>query len=158
MTRTMVICAMACVAAGCSSGGGGGVSTGSGGFALQTRAARAGGETTVGLRADAAAGTVVTLIGNLRYDRDRLQVKDCTLTDMGSGKDLTWAEPSPGLVSAVVVGGLQPLPADAEVFSCRFAVNAGAGGKAAAIRAEGEVSDTTLVDRPFAVEARVAID
>lgn len=164
MKRTIVVCALACVAAGCSSSGGGSsVSAGSGGFALQTGAARAGGETSVALRTQPEAAGVVTLVGNLRYDRDRLQVADCVLSDAartagGGAKTLNWGEPSAGLVAAVVSGGLEALPADAEVFSCRFGVKDGAAGSAAAVRAEGEVSDAQLVERSFAVEARVAID
>jgi hypothetical protein len=129
-----------------------------GGFALQSESA--GGEAQVTLRSLATAGTVITLVGQLKYDTARLRLKDCAAgREIGpaAGKTLYFKEPIPGVVSAVVEGGLQALPPTTDVLTCTFAAAAGAPGGPATVHAEGNVSDTSFKDRPFVAEATVDV-
>lgn len=130
-----------------------------GGFALQTQAAPGTGEQRVTLRALPAAGTIITVVGQLNYDTTRLMMKGCAVSSAGAaaGKQLTVAEPSPGIVRAVVAGGLKELPEGSDVLTCTFAPAPGAPAGAATIHAEGNVADMSFVDRPFAADGTVNV-
>lgn len=150
---------------GCQSGGGnspaGSAQTSSSQFALRTSSAPAGGEARVTLHS-AAAGPYVTLIGELTYDANRLTFKDCTLgsdvhTSSGVGNTLNVFQPSPGLVRAVVAGGLEPLPQATDWFTCRFDVAAGSPRGTAAVSLRGNVADTNFTDETFTVDGSVTV-
>jgi hypothetical protein len=131
-----------------------------GGFALQSQST--GGEARVTLHASAAAGTIVTLIGQLNYDTSRLTMRSCEIGNQigagtAAGKTLHFKEPAPGVVRAVVEGGLQALPSDADVLACTFAAAPGAPSDPATVLAQGNVSDTSFKDRPFVAEAKVSV-
>jgi hypothetical protein len=130
-----------------------------GGFALQSQSAPAAGERRVTLRALSTAGTIITVVGQLNYDTTRLTMKGCEVSSAGAaaGKQLNVAEPSPGLVRTVVVGGLQALPEGSDVLTCTFAPAPGAPAGPVTVRAEGNVSDMSFVDRPFVAEGTVDV-
>jgi hypothetical protein len=130
-----------------------------GGFALQAQSAPGAGEQRVTLRALSTAGTIITVVGQLNYDTTRLTMKGCEVSSAGAaaGKQLNVAEPSPGLVRTVVVGGLQPLPDGSDVLTCTFAPAPGAPAGPVTVRAEGNVSDMSFVDRPFVAEGTVDV-
>jgi hypothetical protein len=127
-------------------------------FALQSQPAAAG-EARVSLRTLAAAGPIVTVISEFNYDPARLHMKTCDLNpaigDGKTGKALNVAEPSPGVLRAVVAGTLDALPQTGDVFTCTF--SASGSSSPVTIRAHGEVSDTTFEDRTFATEGTVNI-
>jgi hypothetical protein len=127
-------------------------------FALQSQPA-APGEARVSLRALPSAGPIVTVISELNYDPARLRMKACELNaaigDGNNGKSLHVAEPSPGVLRAVVAGTLDALPQTGDVFTCTFSASGSSGS--VTVRAHGEVSDTTFVDRTFATEATVNV-
>jgi hypothetical protein len=131
-----------------------------GGFALQSEST--GGAAQVTLSASAAAGTIVTLIGQLNYDTSRLTMQNCEIgADIGAGtaagKTLYFKEPTPGVIRAVVAGGLQALPPAADVLTCTFAAAPGAPAGPVTVRAQGNVADMSLKDRPFVAEATVDV-
>jgi hypothetical protein len=159
MKRHLVIgvAALALVAA-CSSGENRtSQSAGEGMFALQSQAAAAG-EARVSLRALATGGSIVTVISELNYDPTRLRMKACQLSPAlgggNGGKTLYVAEPSPGVLRAVVAGTLDALPEPGDVFTCTFSAS---GSSPVTVRAHGEVSDTTFQDRTFAAEGTVNV-
>lgn len=130
-------------------------------FALRTSAAQPGGEARVTLRSG-AAGPYVTLIGELTYDASRLTFKDCAVdggipNTGGAGNTLNVFQPQPGLVRAVMAGGLQPLPEATDWFTCRFGVAPGSPSGAAAVRLRGNVADTNFADEMFTADGSVAI-
>jgi hypothetical protein len=117
-----------------------------------------GGEARIRLRSLAAAGPIVTMVGNLTYDTARLKVKNCEIgAAAAAGKALTWAEPKPGLVSTVVAGGLGELPAGGDVLSCTFAKVPSSPPGEAALRVEGDVADAQLAERRFVAETTVGV-
>jgi hypothetical protein len=160
MDRRIVIClATMALLAACSSGENStSQSTGQGAFALQSQPA-APGEARVSLRALAAAGPIVTVISELDYDPARLHMKGCELNaaigDGKTGKALHVAEPSPGVLRAVVAGTLDSLPPTGDIFTCTF-TGSGSSGPVT-VRAHGEVSDTTFTDRTFVAEGSVNV-
>src|SRR5512139_523407 len=159
MKTRMGMLAMVALLAGCSGNGSAPVQqspTQQGAFAIRSASAN-GGTTRVTLHADSTAGTIITLVGQLKYDTSRLKVQGCEIgTGIGAGttagKTLHFAEPAPGVVRTVVEGGLQPLPQDTDILTCTFAPASGAPAGQASIRAEGNVSDMSFVDRPFAAD------
>jgi len=131
-----------------------------GAFALQSEST--GGEARVTLRASAAAGTIVTLIGQLNYDTSRLTMKNCEIggqigAGTRAGKTLHFKEAAPGVIRAVVEGGVQPLPPATDVLTCTFAAARGAPSGPVTVRAQGNVADMSFIDRPFAAEATVTV-
>jgi hypothetical protein len=157
MNRHIVIgLAALALLAGCSSGEKTtSQSTGQGVFALQSQPA-APGEARVSLRALPNAGPIVTVISEFNYD-PALHMKACELNAAigDGGKALHVAEPSPGVLRAVVAGTLDALPQAGDVFTCTFSASGSSGP--VTIRAHGEVSDATFVDRTFATEATVNV-
>jgi hypothetical protein len=130
-----------------------------GAFALQAQSAPGSGEQRVTLHALSTAGTIITVVGQLNYDTTRLTMKGCEVSSAGAaaGKQLNVAEPRPGIVRAVVVGGLQPLPDGSDVLTCTFAPAPGAPAGPVTVHAEGNVSDMSFVDRPFVAEGTVNV-
>ena len=127
-------------------------------LALQAQPAAPGHDTRVSLHAASTAGPIVTLVGELNYDTQRLAMKSCAIDEKTSaGKALHVAEPVPGTVRAVLAGTLDPLPPAAELLVCTFAVAADAPDGPTTVRAHGEVADTTFEDRPFTTEQIVQI-
>lgn len=161
MKQVIGMLAMVTLLAACSNSGNAPVSQPSqqGGFALQAQSAPGAGEQRVTLRALPTAGTIITVVGQLKYDTTRLTMKGCEVSSAGAaaGKALNVAEPSPGLVRAVVVGGLKELPDGSDVLTCTFASAPGAPPGPVTVRAEGNVSDMSFVDRPFVAEGTVNI-
>jgi hypothetical protein len=131
-----------------------------GGLALRSEST--GGEARVTLRASAAAGAIVTLIGQLNYDASRLTMKNCEIggqigAGTAAGKALHFKEPAPGVIRAVVEGGLQALPPATDVLTCTFAAAPGAPAGPVTVQAQGNVADMSLKDRPFVAEATVDV-
>jgi hypothetical protein len=151
--------------AACSSGStstSSGQKTGQGIFALRAQPAAPGGETQVALHTLDSAGSVVTVISEFDYDAGQLQLKGCVLNPVIANakpnpKALNFAEPSPGVLRAVVAGSLEPLPQASDVFTCTFAVAAGAPSGALNIQAHGDVSNASFEDRTFATNAAVTV-
>ena len=161
MKRQIGMLAIVAVLAACSGNGNTAVQQAApqqGAFALQAQSTGGGAQVT--LRSLATAGTVITLVGQLKYDTARLQLTDCAAgPEIGAaaGKTLHFKEPVPGVVRTVVEGGMQPLPPTTDVLTCTFAAVAGAPSGPASVRAEGNVADMSFVDRPFTAEATVTI-
>jgi hypothetical protein len=159
-TAILVAAAVLC---GCSSGnsgsGGSAAPSGNGIFSLQSQSAAPGGEARVSLRPSDTAGSIVTVISELDYDTAQMQMKKCELSasNASTGKALQVAEPSPGVVRAVLAGDLAPVPLGADLITCTFAVPSNAAKGTVAVHAHGEVSDTTFEDRSFTVEGTVVI-
>ncbi len=160
MKKSIGLLAIVAALAGCSGGGSSPPSAPpqQGPFALQSQSSGSG-QTRVTLQAREGAGTIVTLVGQLNYDVSRLSVKGCEIGPgpSGAGKSLSFAEPVPGTVRAVVQGGLQPLPGPTDILSCTFAAVAGAPAGPATVHAEGTVADTTLADRTFSADGTVKL-
>ena len=158
MKRHIGMLAIVTMVAACSGGGNSAVQQApqQGGFALQSQSA--GGEAQVTLHASPAAGAIVTLIGQLDYDPARLTMTNCRIgAGAAAGKMLHFKEAAPGVIRAVVEGGLQTLPPDADVLTCTFAAAPGAARGPATVRAQGKVADMSLKDRSFAAQATVEI-
>jgi len=157
----LVTITTALVLAGCQGGGGTATGPGQGVFALQAQGAARGGEARVTMRSLPSAGAVVTLVGQLSFDADRLAVTGCELapkvTDVVAAKALHWAQPQPGTVRAVVVGGLDALPAETDVVTCTFTVKADAPRGTTTVRADGDVSDTTLQERVYTAQTTLEV-
>lgn len=152
---------VATMLAACSSSQNSGAPQSQQGIVALQQSTSADGGTRVSVRSLPTAGTIVTMVGQLRYDASQLQMKSCELNPQigdgtPAGKALQFAEPSPGLISAVVVGGLEPLPQSTELFSCTFAAASGASSGPVTVHADGNVSDTTFEDREFVAEATIA--
>jgi hypothetical protein len=162
MKKDIGMLAIVTVLAACTGGGNGGVqqAPSQGGFALRSQAAS--GAARVTLHALPASGPVVTLIGRLSYDTSRLTMTSCEIAGQigagtAAGKTLHFKEATPGVIRAVVEGGLQAVPAGSDVLTCTFAAAPGAPPGPATVQAQGGVSDTSLVDRPFTAETTVTI-
>jgi hypothetical protein len=162
MKKEIGMLAIVTMLAACSGGGNTAVQQApqQGGFALRSEAT--GGAARVTLRALPASGPVVTLIGRLHYDTSRLTMTSCQIAGQigagtAAGKTLHFKEASPGVIRAVVEGGLQAMPAGSDVLTCTFTAAAGAPPGPATVQAQGDVSDTSLVDRPFTAETTVSI-
>jgi hypothetical protein len=122
----------------------------------------AAGDVQVTLQALATSGPMVTIIGEVDYDSSRLQMTSCRINpEIGGGsqvaKVLHVAEPAPGLIRAVVAGGLEVLPKAADVLACDFAVRPNAPTGPTMVRARGQVADTTFEDRSFSAEKTFVI-
>ena len=161
MKKSVGLVAIVAVLAGCSGGGSSppaAPQTQPGPFALQAQSA-GGGDTRVTLHASSAAGTIITLVGQLSYDTSRLNIKGCEIASAAStaGKSLHFAEPVPGIVRTVVEGGLQPLPEATDVLTCTFTQAPGAPAGQASVHAQGNVSDMSFTDRPFAADGTVQV-
>lgn len=105
-------------------------------------------ETRISLRALNRGGDIVTVVGEIHYDKDVLRLKECVSDGARAGKQLHFLEPEAGRVRAVLAGSLDPMPANSEVIACIFAVSSKAPRKTI-VRATGEVADLNYVDRPF---------
>ncbi len=164
MTKRLGILAMVTLLAACSGNGGSPAPQSQpqpqqGPLTLQSQASGTG-DTTVTLHASEAAGTIITLVGQLQYDTSRLSMKGCQIgTDIGAGttagKNLHFAEVAPGTVRAVVEGGLQALPPAADILTCTFSRVSGAPSGGASIHADVKVADMSFVDRPLSADATV---
>ncbi len=159
--RTLVIIVSMLALAACSGGSNGSASapqTQQGIFALQSQAASAG-EAKVSLHTLSSAGTIVTVVSEFNYDAQRLHMKNCQLNpaigDGQTGKALHVAEPSPGVLRAVVAGNLDAIPQPGDVFTCTFSVSGSAGP--VTVQAHGEVSDTTFEDRTFTTQTSINV-
>lgn len=162
MYRGFAVTMMAAVVlAGCQGGGSTATGSGQGVFALQAQGAPRGGEARVTMRSLRSAGSIVTMVGQLSFDADRLTVTGCEIApnvaQTVGAKALHWAQPKPGTVRAVVVGGLDALPAETDVLTCTFAVKADAPRGALTVRADGDVSDTTLQERGYTAETTLEV-
>lgn len=162
MKKHIGMLAIVTMLAACSGGGNTAVQQApqQGGFALQSESAS--GAARVTLHALPAAGTIVTLIGQLNYDTSRLTMTSCEISGQigagtAAGKTLHFKEPAPGVIRAVVEGGLQALPPAADVLTCTFAAAPGAPAGPVTVRAQGNVADMSLKDRPFVAEATVDV-
>ncbi len=119
-----------------------------------------GGKTRVTLRSVATAEAIITLVGQLNYDPSRLSLKGCEIgreigAGTASGKALHVAEPTLGIVRAVIEGGLRSLPPNVELMICTFAAVPGAPSGPVTVHAEGSVADLSFVDRLFVLNAIV---
>ncbi|MFI5394452.1 MAG: hypothetical protein ACHQ9S_02865 [Candidatus Binatia bacterium] len=161
MKQRIGMLAIVTLLAACSNSGNAPVSQPAqqGAFALQSQSVPGAGEQRVTLHALSTAGTIITVVGQLNYDTTRLTMKGCEVSSAGAaaGKQLNVAEPRPGLVRAVVVGGLQPLPDGSDVLTCTFAPAPGAPAGPVPVHAEGNVSDMSFVARPFVAEGTVDV-
>jgi hypothetical protein len=157
MSRGSIVAALAILLAACSRSAPP-PSAEQGIFGIQAESSSPG-EAQVRVRSLPTAGTVVTVVSQLRYDPARLKVKDCAIGAGASvGKQLQWAEPQAGLVTAVVAGGLQPLPPESELMSCTFSVVRGAPKGAASVSVRGDVAEKPYEERPFSADSTVVID
>ena len=130
-------------------------------FALEGTESSAG-DVHVTLHSLPTSGPVVTIIGELNYDSARLKMTNCGINpDIGEGsktaKVLHLAEPSPGLIRAVIAGTLEELPKAADVLACDFAVQPNAPTGPTIVRVHGQVADTTFEDRSFSAEKTIVI-
>jgi hypothetical protein len=162
MKKDIGMLAIVTLLAACSGGGNTAVQQApqQGGFALQSESVSGGARVT--LHALPAAGTIVTLIGQLNYDPSRLTMTNCEIAGQvgagtAAGKALHFKEAAPGVIRAVVEGGLQALPAGSDVLTCTFTAAPGAPSGPATVHAQGDVSDTGLVDRRFTAETTVTV-
>jgi len=161
-TKALMVIVLAAALPACTSGGNttSQQSPEAGIMAVRPGSASAG-EARVSLEALPGGSTAVTVIGELDYDASRLQVKSCELNpavahgNLGD-KTLSFGEPQPGMLRAVVAGNLDPLPPSTDVFTCTFAVPAGTSG-AVTIAAHGEVADASFVDRSFSATGTVTV-
>lgn len=118
------------------------------------------GETQVALHSLSTAGTIITVVSQIDYDTKRLSMRGCEIgqsigAGTAAGKTLHFAEPTPGIVRAVIEGGLQALPPMADVLTCTFATAPGTPPGPVMLQAHGNVADMSFVDRGFAAEATV---
>ncbi len=130
---------------------------------MQNETALAGQEVRLNVRAVADAPRVVTMIAEMEYDAARLTTRGCEISPgigekTAAGKSLSVLSPTPGLIRAVLAGSLQPVPGNTDVFSCTFAVAAGAPAGAAPVRLHGEVADAAFADYAFVADANVIIN
>jgi hypothetical protein len=138
-------------------------------FDLEAEGGPPGGEARVRLRSLPTSGTIVTVIGELNYDPQRLRLKHCDLNpiiphrqtspdrELLDTKSLYVSEPTPGVLRALVAGGIDPLPPTSELFTCTFGVRVDAPEGPVAVRAHGDVSSPTFDDRNFAAAGEVVI-
>lgn len=148
---------------GCSSGGGTGQAPAA---SPQNRLVslrqdhNADGSVRVTVSSLSTAGPIVTLSGELDFDSSRLSLQGCAIApqideNSASGKSLSFAERSPGVVGTVVMGGLEVLPQSADLFACTFQPLPNAPTGSASIQVSGDVADTTFVDRPYVAAAAI---
>jgi hypothetical protein len=138
-------------------------------FALEAEGGPPGGEARVRLRSLPTSGTIVTVIGELHYDPERLRLKHCDLNpiiphrqtspdrELLDTKALYVSEPTPGVLRALVAGGVDPLPPTSELFTCTFGVRVDAPHGPVEVSAHGDVSSPTFDDRNFAAAGEVII-
>jgi len=155
--RFMGLAALAFMVASCSQQSTPAPTTEQGIFAIEAQDAAPGGEAQVRVRSLPTSGTVVTVVSQLTYDSSRLKVKDCAIGTGGTvGKQLQWAEPQQGMVTAVVAGGLEPLPQESELLHCSFTVVPGTSGSAS-LSIHGGVADKPYEEREFSAQGAVII-
>jgi hypothetical protein len=102
------------------------------------------------------------IIAQLDYDGTRMKLKECTIDPaVGEGtrpgKQLLFNEQKAGSVRTIVTGSVEPLPARAKIFGCRFTLAADAPAGATTVHLEADVSDTAFADHAFRDDVVVTV-
>jgi hypothetical protein len=131
-------------------------------FTLVGDDAPRGGEARLRLRSAKGVETINIVIAQIDYDSTRLRLKGCEIDRAVAegtlaGKHLLSLEQSPGTVRTIVTGSVEPIPGDADIFSCSFKIAPEAPAGPIQIRVEGDASDTDFVDHAFREELHLVV-